>query len=315
MTSGFARAVVRYGYFPFMFFGLNGAAYFIVTNGYSHLWIAVGIAALLLIAFGTAFAAERILPWYEEWNESHGDEHTNIIHAIVYEWQNLNGILTIPLLGWLFSGGLNAGIWPRDWPIWAQLILAIVLADFALMFLHYLSHRFSFLWRLHAVHHGVSRLYGFNGLVRHPLHQIVDMVLGTAPLAIAGMPVQVALLLGFAISVQLIIQHSNVAYALGPFRNHLSIGQIHHLHHVNWGKEGDCNFGLFLTIWDRMLGTFHAEPPRPITAHDMGIDEVPQFPKGYVEQLIFPVLYKPGQGVQQPTTAAAKARAIHDAAE
>jgi sterol desaturase/sphingolipid hydroxylase (fatty acid hydroxylase superfamily) len=149
------------------------------------------------------------------------------------------------------------------------------------------------------------------------LHQVVDLVLGTAPLAIAGMPVQVALLLGFAISVQLIIQHSNVAYALGPFRNHLSIGQIHHLHHVNWGKEGDCNFGLFFTIWDRLLGTFHAEPPRPITAKDMGIDEVPQFPKGYFEQVMFPLHYKPGNGQPppRPMTAAAEARAIHDAAE
>lgn len=315
MTSEFLRKLVRYGYFPFMFIGLNGAAYYIVTNGYSPLWIAAGIAALLVTAIGTAFAAERILPWYQEWNESHEDEHTNVIHAIIYEWQNLNGVLTIPLMGWLFSGGLSAGIWPREWPIWQQLLMALVLADFALMFLHYLSHRFSFLWRLHAVHHGVSRLYGFNGLVRHPLHQIVDMVLGTAPLAIAGMPLQVAVLLGFAISVQLIIQHSNVAYALGPLRNHLSIGQIHHLHHVNWGKEGDCNFGLFLTVWDRLLGTFQANAPRPIKANDMGIDEIPQFPKRYMEQLMLPIRYKPGAGIDQPLTAAARARLLSEAAK
>src|SRR5687767_1978901 len=131
MTPALLRNLVRYGYFPFMFFGLNGAAYYVVVNGHSYLWIAAGIAVLLLTAIGTAFAAERILPWYDEWNHSHGDEHTNVVHAIVYELQNLNGILTIPLMGWLFSGGLNAGIWPRDWPIWAQLVLAVVLADFA----------------------------------------------------------------------------------------------------------------------------------------------------------------------------------------
>ncbi len=50
MTSGFARAVVRYGYSPFMFLGLNGAAFYVVTNSHSHLWIATGIAVLLLIA-------------------------------------------------------------------------------------------------------------------------------------------------------------------------------------------------------------------------------------------------------------------------
>lgn len=324
MNSELLRKSVRYGYLPFMVLGLNGAAYYVVTHGHSYAWLILLIGLLL----GTAFAAEQILPWYDEWNHSHDDETTNIFHAVVYELQNVNGILTIPLIAWLIPNTLNMGIWPIGWPVWAQLILAVVLADFAFTIIHWLSHRYAFLWRLHAVHHGVARLYGLNGLVRHPLHQILDMVLGTAPLVIAGMPVQVALLLGFVVTVQLVVQHSNVAYALGPLRNHLAIGQIHHLHHVNWGKEGDCNFGLFFTFWDRMLGTFHAEPPRPIQAHDMGIDEVPNFPKNYVDHLVFPIRYKPGQGVQdlesrprakprpQPQqTAAARARAFHDAAE
>ena len=112
------------------------------------------------------------------------------------------------------------------------------------MMMHYLSHRFAPLWRLHAVHHGVGRLYGMNGVLRHPVHQIIDMIIGTAPLVIMGMPVPVAVLLGFLISMTLIVQHSNVDARLGPLQGHLSIGRIHHLHHVNWGTEGDCNFGL-----------------------------------------------------------------------
>lgn len=310
MTSALIRNLVRYAYVPFMLLGLNAAAYVLVTHEKSHAWlIVVGLATLLAIAFALAHFAEHVLPWYSEWNESHGDDQTNLLHTIVYETQNINGVMLIPLFAWLTPWD---PIWPTEWPVWAQLLLAIVFADFAFTILHFLSHRFPLLWRLHAVHHGVDRLYGFNGLVRHPVHQIMDMVLGTLPLVLAGMPVEVAVLLGFAVSVQLIVQHSNVAYALGPLRNHLAIGQIHHLHHVNWGTEGDCNFGLFFNIWDRALGTFHPEPPRPIKASDMGIDEVPQFPKGYVEQLVFPLLYRPGEGVQQPMTAAARARAIHD---
>jgi sterol desaturase/sphingolipid hydroxylase (fatty acid hydroxylase superfamily) len=285
---------VRYGYVAFMILGLNAAAYFVVAGEHSYAWL----APLLAMAFVAAHFAERVAPWFEEWNEDHHDNATNIWHVIIYESQNINGLLYIPLIAWLTPW---EPIWPTEWPLLAQLLLAIVLADFALMFLHFLSHRFDVLWRLHAVHHGVSRLYGFNGIVRHPLHQAVDMVVGTAPLVAAGMPVDVAILLGFAISVQLIVQHSNVAYALGPLENQLSIGRIHHLHHVNWGKEGDCNFGLFLTIWDRMLGTFNPEPPRPITAKDMGIDEVPNFPKSYLEQLVFPLNYTPGTVYEAPS--------------
>ena len=170
--------------------------------------------------------------------------------------QSINGVLLIPLIVWLFP---FQGIWPTEWPLWAQLLIAFVISDFAFMMMHYLSHRFAPLWRLHAVHHGVGRLYGMNGVLRHPLHQVIDMVIGNAPLVIMGMPVPVAVLLGFIISVTLIVQHSNVDARLGPLQGHLSIGRIHHLHHVNWGTEGDCNFGLLLTVWDKLLGTYQDE--------------------------------------------------------
>jgi len=285
------RTLVRYGFVPFMILGLNGAAFWLVVNGYSYGWL----APLLGVALLTVFIAERVSPAYGAWNDDHGDNTASILHAIVYEISNINGVLLIPVIVWLFP---FQGIWPTEWPLLAQLLLAVVVADLAFMLVHYWSHRVPLLWRLHAVHHGVPRLYGLNGLVRHPLHQTLDMVVGTAPLVIMGMPVDVAVLLGFVVSIQLLIQHANIDYVLGPFRNHLAIGSLHHLHHVNWGKEGDCNFGLFLTLWDRMLGTFQPEPSHPIQAHDMGVDEVPDFPKGYIQQLIFPFVYTPGAGKQ-----------------
>jgi len=285
------RNLVRYGFVPLMLLGLNGAAFAIVYFGHSYAWLAL----LLVMAIGLVFLAEWVAPTFGMWNEDHGDKTATLVHAIVYEISNINGVLLIPLIVWMFPVD---SIWPTHWPLIVQLLIAVVVADFAFTMVHYFSHRVPVLWRLHAVHHGVPRLYGFNGLVRHPLHQTLDMVMGTAPLVVMGMPVDVAVLLGFVVSIQLLVQHANVDYVLGPFRNHLSIGQLHHLHHVNWGKEGDCNFGLFLMVWDRMLGTFHEQPSRPIEAHDMGVDEVPNFPKGYIEQLIFPFVYHPGAGVQ-----------------
>jgi sterol desaturase/sphingolipid hydroxylase (fatty acid hydroxylase superfamily) len=152
------------------------------------------------------------------------------------------------------------------------------------------------------------------------------MVIANMPLVIMGMPVPVAVVLGFLISVTLVVQHSNVDARLGPLQKHLSIGRIHHLHHVNWGTEGDCNFALFLTLWDRILGTFRDAPSRPIRAGDLGVDEVPNFPKGYIEQFLFPLFYKPGEGeperyrgaapaAEPVPTPAQEARRLIDAAE
>ena len=305
------RALVRYGYVPFMVLGINAAAFFVVAYGHSYLWF----LPLLLLALGTAFYSERILPVHEEWNEPNGEEAATVWHAIVYELSNTVGILMIPLVAFLLNhapGEQHITLWPRDWPLLAQLVTALVVGDFAFTLIHFLSHRFSTLWRLHAVHHSVTKLYGFNGFVRHPLHQMLDMAVGSAPLALAGMPVSVAALLGFTVSVQLIVQHSNVDYELGPFRNILSVGRIHHLHHVNWGKEGDVNFGLFLTLWDRLFGTFQAEPSRPITASDMGIDDIPDFPKNYSEHLAFPMRYKPGAAAAARAAAAEQQQHAED---
>ena len=319
------RAIVRYGYAPFMMLGLTAAAYLVVSelavagdNPWAYLWL----ATLLVLAYVTAFGAEKIAPFFDEWNDhhEHGDTPTTVLHILVYEYQSIVGVVLIPVICWLFP---FQGLWPTQWPLWAQVIVAFVISDFMFMIMHYISHRYAPLWRLHAVHHGVGRLYGMNGVMRHPLHQVIDMVIANAPLVIIGMPVPVAVMLGFMISITLIVQHSNVDARLGPLQKHFSIGRIHHLHHVNWGTEGDCNFGLLLTIWDRLLGTFHEKPPREITAKDLGVDEVPNFPKGYVEQFLFPLHYKPGAGeperyrkpAEPAPTPAQEARRIVDAAE
>jgi sterol desaturase/sphingolipid hydroxylase (fatty acid hydroxylase superfamily) len=321
-----ASALVRYGYAPFMMLGMTGAAYWVVSDvvvARGHTWGYLLLVPLLAIAYFVAFAAERTAPFFDEWNDhdEHGDNTTNILHIIVYEYQATVGVLLIPVICWLFP---FQGLWPTQWPMLGQVIMAFVISDFAFMMMHYLSHRYAPLWRLHAVHHGVGRLYGMNGVLRHPAHQVIDMVIGNAPLVIMGMPVPVAVVLGFAISMTLIVQHSNVDARLGPLQKHLSIGRIHHLHHVNWGTEGDCNFGLLLTVWDKLLGTYRETPSRVITPADMGVDELPNFPKSYWQQLFLPFHYKPGAGEPERyrkaahvhlATPAQEARRIVDAAE
>jgi len=293
----FLRAAVRYGYIPFMMLGLTGAAYWVVSDQvvtHGNTWAYLWLVPLLITAYATAFAAERIAPVFDEWNDhaAFGDTPTNTLHILAYEISSINGVLLIPVICWLFP---FQGLWPTHWPLLSQVLIAFLFADFAFMVMHYLSHRFAPLWRLHSVHHGVGRIYGYNGVIRHPLHQVIDMIVGNMPLVIMGMPVPVAVVLGFLISITLIVQHSNVDTRLGPIAGYLAIGRVHHLHHVNWGTEGDCNFGLFLGIWDRLFGTFKT-PPRPITAKDMGVDELPNFPKSFIEQMVLPFFYKPGAG-------------------
>jgi sterol desaturase/sphingolipid hydroxylase (fatty acid hydroxylase superfamily) len=271
----------RYGYVPFMLIGINGLALYLVGNGAPL----VLVALVGLIALAVTFAMERVLPYERGWNHSHGDAGKDTAHGLVYELSNLGGVV---LMSTTAAFDPWEGIWPHHWPLWCQFIGAVVVADCMLTLHHYMSHRVSWFWTLHSVHHGVNRLYGFNGLVRHPLHQQIDLVIGMAPLVMAGMPVNVAVLLGLAITVQLFLQHANVDYRIGPFQHLLAVGSAHRLHHVNWEGEGDVNFGLFFTIWDRVLGTLRLTSDRPPVAGDIGVEHQPNYPQRYLAQLALP---------------------------
>ena len=160
--------------------------------------------------------------------------------------------------------------------------------DFGITMTHWASHRVPALWRLHAVHHSVKRFYGFNGMMKHPLHQAIEMTAAIIPLLLLGLPQPVAAALATTTGVQLLMQHSNVDYQVGPLRYVLALNEGHRFHHLKWGGVGDVNFGLFTNLWDRLLGTWSFDPKRRFTSDDIGIGKEPSFPAGYMAQLLAP---------------------------
>lgn len=246
------------------------------------LWRPHALILLFVIAVAVSFLAEQWLPYEPQWNRSLDDRRRDTVHALVNESLNALGLLILPGLTALLAFD---GVWPRGWPLWEQLLMAIVLADAGITLMHYASHRIAPLWRLHAVHHSVQRLYGFNGLMKHPLHQILEATAGLLPLILLGIPLDVAQLLALAIALQLLLQHSNVDMRLGPLRWVFAWAPVHRFHHMKYGRAGDVNFGLFLNLWDWLLGTaFYREGYR-MGAGDLGIGSRPDFPVDYGAQL------------------------------
>jgi sterol desaturase/sphingolipid hydroxylase (fatty acid hydroxylase superfamily) len=275
------RFFARYLYVPALILGLNALALYLMAEGYRYVWLGL----LILTVIALSFLIERVLPYEEDWNRAHCDVRKDVAHGVVYE---IAYVLTLGTLVLISLKLPRWNLWPQWLPIAVQFLLAVLIADCVMTLIHYFSHRVGWLWKFHSIHHGVQRLYGFNGFVRHPLHQALDIAFGTLPLVLAGLSVPIAASLGFAIVVQLILQHSNVDYRLGPAQNLLAIGPVHRLHHVNWAGEGDVNFGLFFTLWDRLLGTFRLTSERRPGVDDIGIQDCQHFPQAYVRQLVLP---------------------------
>jgi sterol desaturase/sphingolipid hydroxylase (fatty acid hydroxylase superfamily) len=276
------KALTRWSYPPLMLAGLNGTAIALVAAHASHLWL----GALLLAAIALSFAAERVIPYEPEWNSSRGDAGRDVAHAAVNEAFALVSVLVLPAIAGVAT---LADAWPAGLPFALQVIGAALVFDLGLTIAHWLSHRWGPLWRLHAVHHSVTRSYGLNGLMKHPLHQAVELTFGIAPLLVIGIPQDVAWGLAFCTAVQLLLQHSNADYRVGPLRGVLALNEGHRFHHLKWAGVGDVNFGLFTLVYDRLLlRTFSFDPGRRFTADDLGIAKQPDFPVRYVDQLLKP---------------------------
>ena len=282
----FLKALIGMGYVPFMLVGSLGAALYAVTNGYGY----SSLPALLMIALSVSFLVERLVPYDDDWNCDRKDSWRDLMHAIVNETANALSVAVLPLVAAFVPG---FGVWPSGWPMWLQLLFAILIADCGITLVHYASHFNATLWHFHAVHHSVKRMYGLNGLMKHPLHQAIETLGGTLPLILMGVPLDIAALLAFAVAIQLVLQHSNVDVKIGPLRHVLALSPLHRFHHIKWPVDGDVNFGLFTTIWDRLLGTAVYDAGRHFTSDDLGIGKEPNYPDAYVAQLIQPFKPRP----------------------
>ncbi|MNF61820.1 Fatty acid hydroxylase superfamily protein [compost metagenome] len=276
------KTIIAGLYAPVFWGGFIGAGVWLIgVGGLSTLWLMLLFIAALLVSF----LAEWTVPYEACWNRSAGDRRRDILHALINETLGALGLLALPALVALLA---IEGAWPRGWPLWLQLGLAIFVADAGVSLMHYASHRLPWLWRLHAVHHSVQRLYGFNGLMKHPLHQMLEASAGLLPLLVLGIPQDIAALLAFSIAIQLLLQHSNVDMRPGPWRWIFAWAPMHRFHHMKYGKAGDVNFALFFNLWDWLLGTVFYTQDYQIRQGDLGIGSRPDFPVDYVAQLLDP---------------------------
>ncbi len=274
------QSVVRYAYAPFVLLFFPSVAIAIVAGGGA----AIELGGLFLVAVGLSFAAEAISPYEQTWNKERADRARDFAHAVVNEGSVALSVLAIPLIAAQIPW---SGVWPGDWSLGAQLALAILVADAGITLAHRASHRLPILWRFHAVHHSPTRMYGLNGLLKHPLHQGFETLCGTTPLVLLGMPIDVAMLLGFAAAVQLLLQHSNVDIRIGPLVHVWAIAPGHRHHHRADGHRGDVNFGLFTTFWDHLLGSYASGADAPRDG-ELGAVGRADYPTPYLRQLIEP---------------------------
>ena len=254
---------------------------------------------LAVITFVTAVIIlifERINPHYKTWNVPKNDVKTDALHAaisMILIPQILEGLLSAALLvaALKLSAIVGFSLWPHEWPLAVQLIMALIISQFGEYWVHRWMHEKPLLWRLHATHHSPKRLYWLNAARFHPLDTILSYTIALVPLLALGVGEKVLVLQAVWIAVHGMFQHCNIHLKLGLLNYVFSMAELHRWHHSLKIEEANTNYGNNIIFWDIVFGTMHY-PKDQEASEDIGLSEIENFPEDYLGQVASPFQWK-----------------------
>jgi len=256
-------------------------------------WLGVSLGLSTYSSIVTAALAvallEHLYPSRAEWQPDHHDLRTDFSFLVAVQ------LALPPLVGVMFATLLVSParrldlplihLWPHQWPLAVQTVLMIAAVDLLRYWLHRFAHQNDVLWRLHAVHHSVDRLYWLNTARFHPLEKALQMCLDSLPFLLLGVRPEVLSLYYLAYSTNGFFQHSNIALRYGVLNYVVSSAEAHRWHHSREPREANSNYGSTTIVWDLLFGTFWLPETDRVGA--LGLHDR-RFPRSFWGQLRAP---------------------------
>jgi sterol desaturase/sphingolipid hydroxylase (fatty acid hydroxylase superfamily) len=124
-------------------------------------------------------------------------------------------------------------------------------------------HSVPALWRLHMMHHADLDFDVTTGLRFHPIEILISMVIKIASVAFLGAPVLAVIILEVILNATAMFNHGNIKLPLNIdkyLRLLVVTPDMHRVHHSVTIRETNSNFGFNFPWWDRLLGTYRAQP-------------------------------------------------------
>ena len=164
-------------------------------------------------------------------------------------------------------------------PLWLEGLAAVLVLDFAIYLQHVLFHVVPLLWRFHRVHHSDRDFDVTTGVRFHPVEILLSVLYKMAIVAVLGLPAVAVLTFEVALNATSLFNHGNVFLPPGldrALRLFLVTPDMHRVHHSSLRVETDSNYGFNLPWWDRLFGTYRAQPATAHNAMVIGLDDVRQ---------------------------------------
>lgn len=162
------------------------------------------------------------------------------------------------------------------WPMWVQIAVAFLVADFLSYWIHRAYHFFPALWAFHIVHHTSEELDWLSTSRLHPVSQILDTAVVAGILFLLGISVAAVVAANIIIGASALLVHANVRWNFGLVQYLFVSPVFHQWHHARVDGQPDDhigNFGAALSIWDRMFGTWSLPALR--RPEEFGVEKAP----------------------------------------
>lgn len=159
-------------------------------------------------------------------------------------------------LGW---GLLNQ----VQWPWFVEGALALLALDLAIWMQHWVTHKVPLFWRFHRVHHADRDMDVTTGIRFHPVEIAASMGLKIGLIYLLGPMAVAVLVFEVLLNGTTLFNHTNLRLPLWLdriVRLVLVTPDMHRVHHSAQRHEHDSNYGFALSIWDRIFGTYRAQP-------------------------------------------------------
>jgi len=201
----------------------------------------------------------------------------------VKRWLNNFGLIavdTVVVKLLLPAGAFGVALWAENKgygllnnievsPLAATVVTVIVL-DMIIYWQHRLFHVVPVFWRLHQVHHADRDIDVSTGLRFHPIEILISMLIKFAAVIVLGAPAAAVVLFEVILNGMAMFNHGNIRLpkALDSLIRLLFVTpDMHRVHHSIFKHETNSNYGFNLSIWDKVFGSYHAQP-------DLGHDKM-----------------------------------------
>lgn len=184
-------------------------------------------------------------------------------------------------------------------PRWLAVIGALLILDLAIYLQHVLFHAVPILWRLHRMHHADLEFDVTTGARFHPLEVILSMIIKMGIVAALGAPAIAVVIFEVLLNATSMFNHGNVRLPISldrMLRSLVVTPDMHRVHHSIVPRETNSNFGFNVPWWDRLFGTYRAQPEAGHAAMIIGIAQFREPAELRLDRMLLQPLRAPDHG-------------------